>query len=141
MVRRVIDFHALWHATHLFSLAFPESMTKVTSGIVMPVSAMFVAMTIFRVPDGGTVKAADWSDDDSTEWRAIIRYLQATNVMIFIACRIRRSRQPVWVREASVSSQQIVEFLNLRESRHENEDSPGDVTKLLRRLNEEQDFL
>ena len=42
---------------HLFSLTFPESMTKTTSGMVMPVSAMLVARTILRTPSGGTVNA------------------------------------------------------------------------------------
>lgn len=33
---------------HLFSFVLPESITKTTSGIVMPVSAIFVAKTIWN---------------------------------------------------------------------------------------------
>ncbi len=48
-------------------------------GIVIPVSAIFVAMTIFRTPGGGTSKAALWFCDDKTEWRAMILYLRKPN--------------------------------------------------------------
>ena len=41
----------------LISLCFPVSMTHVTSGMVMPVSAMFVARTTFLTPCGGTRNA------------------------------------------------------------------------------------
>lgn len=41
---------------HLFSFIFPASITKVISSIVMEVSAMLVAMTIFVTPSGGFLK-------------------------------------------------------------------------------------
>ena len=54
-------------------------MTKLTSGIVMPVSAMFVAMTILRTPGAATLNAAACSVDESTECSAMTQYLQAEN--------------------------------------------------------------
>lgn len=42
---------------YLFSLALPVSITNTTSGIVIPVSAMFVASTTFLTPFGGTSNA------------------------------------------------------------------------------------
>lgn len=52
---------------YLISFALPQSMTNTTSGIVIPVSAMFVASTIFLTPGGGTSNAALWLSDDRTE--------------------------------------------------------------------------
>ena len=60
---------------HLFSLTLPVSITNTTSGMVMPVSAMLVASTIFLVPAGGTVNAWLWSAELSTECNATTLYL------------------------------------------------------------------
>ena len=60
---------------HLFSLTLPVSITNITSGMVMPVSAMLVASTIFLVPAGGTVNAWLWSAELSTECNATTLYL------------------------------------------------------------------
>lgn len=61
---------------YLFSFTFPESMTNTTSGIVMPVSAMLVAMTIFLTPAGGTENAFFWSFDVRIECKAMTLYLK-----------------------------------------------------------------
>ena len=42
---------------YLVSFTFPASITNTTSGIVIPVSAMFVAMTTLRTPEGGIPNA------------------------------------------------------------------------------------
>ena len=42
----------LFFATYRFSLHFPVSITYFTPGIVMEVSAMFVARMTLRIPDG-----------------------------------------------------------------------------------------
>ena len=69
---------------NLFSLALPVSMTKTTSGMVMPVSAMLVAMTILRHPGGGTSNASLWSCDVNTEWSGITLYLSNHKVTVQI---------------------------------------------------------
>jgi len=63
------------HNKYLVSFTFPASITNTTSGMVIPVSAMFVARTTFLTPAGGVVNARAWSADDNTECRAITRYL------------------------------------------------------------------
>jgi len=45
-------------ATDLISRCFPLSITQTISGMVTPVSAMLVEMTIFRTPGGGLLKTA-----------------------------------------------------------------------------------
>jgi hypothetical protein len=40
-------------------------MTQTQSGIVTPVSAMLVAMTILRTPGGGVLKTALWPSEDT----------------------------------------------------------------------------
>ena len=62
--------------TYLVSFTLPESMTKTTSGIVIPVSAMLVAKTILVMPRGGMVNAFFWSCDVSTECRLRTQYLK-----------------------------------------------------------------
>ena len=54
-------------SSNLISLCLPVSMTQVMSGIVTPVSAMFVASTILRTPGGGTRNAACWSSLEMVE--------------------------------------------------------------------------
>ena len=61
---------------YLFSFTFPASITNTTSGIVIPVSAIFVASTIFLTPAGGILNTDCWSADDSIECRAIIQCLK-----------------------------------------------------------------
>lgn len=42
-------------------------MTQTQSGIVTPVSAILVAMTILRTPGGGVLKTALWPSDDTLQ--------------------------------------------------------------------------
>ena len=72
----ICNFSRTLKVSYLFSFAFPESTTKTTSGMVIPVSAMLVARTIFLMPLGGTAKTRFWSSDESTEWSAKIWNLQ-----------------------------------------------------------------
>lgn len=44
----MMTFGILSQSSYLFSLVFPVSMTNTTSGIVTPVSAMFVDRTILK---------------------------------------------------------------------------------------------
>mmetsp|Transcript_24687 Transcript_24687/g.65242 ORF Transcript_24687/g.65242 Transcript_24687/m.65242 type:complete len:200 (-) Transcript_24687:170-769(-) len=52
-----------------FSFMRPQSMTKLTSSTVMAVSAMFVAMTIFRTPGGARSKTRRCSSGGSMPCR------------------------------------------------------------------------
>ena len=54
-------------ASCLRSLSLPESITKLTSSIVMDVSAMLVATTHLRTPGGGRWKTLRWSAGDTEE--------------------------------------------------------------------------
>ena len=50
-------------------MSLPESITKLTSSIVIEVSAMLVATTHLRTPRGGRWKALRWSAGDTEECR------------------------------------------------------------------------
>ena len=69
--------------TYLVSFTFPESMTKTTSGIVIPVSAILVAKTILVIPRGGIVNAFFWSCDESTECRLMTQYLAGKFIFLY----------------------------------------------------------
>jgi hypothetical protein len=55
--------------TNLISLCFPLSITQTMSGMVTPVSAMLVEMTILRTPGGGLLKTAAWPSDETLRGR------------------------------------------------------------------------
>jgi hypothetical protein len=75
--------HLTARITNRINFSFPESITAVISGIVMPidlsnmivpgqlsrlpVSAILVAITIFLTPSGGTIKAFSWSSLETEE--------------------------------------------------------------------------
>ena len=80
----VVTFDLMYEQSPAYriSFTFPASITNTTSGIVIPVSAILVAMTILRTPEGGISNAELWFSDDSTECNANILYLMdATKVM------------------------------------------------------------
>jgi len=52
-------------------------MTNTTSGIVTPVSAIFVANTTLRTPQGGTINTFDCSADEREECKPSRIYLPA----------------------------------------------------------------
>lgn len=54
-------------SNYQFSLTLPLSITNTMSGIVIPVSAIFVAKTIFLKPFGGFLNISSWLSFDSVE--------------------------------------------------------------------------
>jgi len=77
-----VSYLTAW-TTNRITFSFPESITAVISGIVMPtdvsnmivlgqlsrlpVSAILVAITIFLTPSGGTIKVFSWSSLETEE--------------------------------------------------------------------------
>mmetsp|Transcript_12022 Transcript_12022/g.40673 ORF Transcript_12022/g.40673 Transcript_12022/m.40673 type:complete len:284 (+) Transcript_12022:860-1711(+) len=85
----------LFSASYVFSLWRPLSITKTTSSMVMLLSAMFVEMTILRMPSGGGLNTSFWLAVGIWECSGKSRHWPASGRACSASCTLEISPQPV----------------------------------------------
>lgn len=80
----------LFNASYDVSFAFPQSTTKTTSFIVILVSAIFVARTIFRTPSGGLSKINLCMGNKNTKVLESINYDNLYTHVLWMRIRVCR---------------------------------------------------